>query len=87
MAPEVVKGEGTGKPSDVWSLGCCIIEMVSGRPPWSQFGADAASIMQVIANTRRPPQFPNGISEECKDFLKYCFILDVTKRVTVDELF
>ena len=34
MAPEVVRGEGAGKPSDVWSLGCCIIEMLTGQPPW-----------------------------------------------------
>jgi len=30
MAPEVVNGLGAGKPSDVWSLGCCIIEMITG---------------------------------------------------------
>mmetsp|Transcript_25832 Transcript_25832/g.32148 ORF Transcript_25832/g.32148 Transcript_25832/m.32148 type:complete len:99 (+) Transcript_25832:1028-1324(+) len=87
MAPEVVKGLGAGKPSDVWSLGCCIIEMLSGKPPWIQYGADAATIMQVIATTRRPPQLPSGISDECTDFLKYCLIMDATKRVTVEELF
>ena len=61
--------------------------MVSGRPPWVQFGADARTIMQTIATTKRPPQVPVGISDECRDFLKYCLILDATKRVTVEELF
>lgn len=87
MAPEIVKGLGGGKPSDVWSLGCCIIEMVTGRPPWIQYGNDAARIMQVIKNTKKPPQFPTGITEVCRDFLKYCFIMDANKRVTVEELF
>lgn len=48
MAPEVVKGEGAGKPSDVWSLGCCIIEMLSGKPPWIEYGKKASEIMEVI---------------------------------------
>lgn len=71
----------------MWSLGCCIIEMVTGKPPWIEYGTDAASIMQVIANTKRSPQFPTGVTDECRDFLKYCFILETAKRVTVEELF
>jgi len=55
MAPEVVRGQGVGRPSDVWSLGCCIIEMISGRPPWIQYGTDAAKIMKVIKHTKKPP--------------------------------
>ena len=87
MAPEVVRGEGAGKPSDVWSLGCCIIEMLTGQPPWIQYGKNASQIMQVIKTHNRPPTFPPNISEECRDFLKYCFEIDVVKRVTIEELF
>ena len=61
--------------------------MVSGRPPWVEHGTDARTIMQQIATSKRPPQVPVGISDECRDFLQYCLIMDPTKRVTVDELF
>lgn len=87
MAPEVVKGLGASKPSDVWSLGCCIIEMITGQPPWIQYGTDAHRIMQVIGSTTKAPRLPTGITEECSDFLRYCFIVDIAKRVTIDELF
>jgi serine/threonine protein kinase len=87
MAPEVVNGQGAGKPSDVWSLGCCIIEMITGQPPWIQHGVDAKRIMQVIKTSGKPPSFPTGITDVCRDFLKYCFILDINKRVSIDELF
>lgn len=43
--------------------------------------------MQVISETAKPPRLPGGITEECHDFLKYCFIVDSAERVTIDELF
>mgnify|MGYP000930227281 CR=1 FL=1 len=35
MAPEVVLQKNLGRYSDIWSIGCVIIEMATGKPPWS----------------------------------------------------
>lgn len=35
MAPEVIKNEGISEKSDVWSVGCTVIEMLTGKIPWA----------------------------------------------------
>ena len=36
MAPEAIKGLGRRRKSDIWSLGCLIVEMAVGGSPWEQ---------------------------------------------------
>jgi len=31
----MLRAEPYGLSSDVWSIGCCIIKMATGRPPWN----------------------------------------------------
>jgi serine/threonine protein kinase len=86
MAPEIMQQSGHGKPADIWSLGCCVIEMLTSKPPWIEYGKDAKTIMEVIKTCARPPRYPDKISKECKDFLDYCFDQDQSKRPTAGEL-
>ena len=81
MAPEIINRIGHGKPADIWSLGCCVIEMLTSKPPWIEYGKDSKTIMNVI-KTRGKPTYPENISNECKLFLDYCFEVDQEKRAT-----
>ncbi|KAF2088840.1 Ssk2-type MAP kinase [Saccharata proteae CBS 121410] len=88
MSPEVIKGEYKGRHGavDIWSLGCVILEMATGRRPWASLDNEWA-IMYNIAQGN-PPQLPTGdqLSDQGIDFLKACFERDPSKRVSAAEL-
>lgn len=88
MSPEVIKGENPGKAGsvDVWSLGCVILEMATGRRPWANLDNEWA-IMYNIAQGN-PPALPSSdqLSPQGIDFLSRCFARDPKKRGSAVEL-
>ncbi|CAH9121070.1 unnamed protein product [Cuscuta epithymum] len=84
MAPEVIRGEYQGPESDVWSLGCTVIEMLTGKWPWEDRGA--ADTLLRIGNSDELPQFPAQLSESGCDFLEKCLQRDLKKRWSCDQL-
>jgi hypothetical protein len=86
MAPEVIKQEGYGRQADIWSLGCTVLEMATGIPPWSSRFADQVSAMFNIATTEDPPPMPNDLSDEAKDFLLHCFKRNPKERPNATRL-
>jgi mitogen-activated protein kinase kinase kinase len=58
----------TGK-ADVWSIGCVVIEMLSGHRPWA--GLSEISAMYLIGTSGRP-DIPERISADAQQFCIYC---------------
>ncbi|OVA02734.1 Protein kinase domain [Macleaya cordata] len=83
MAPEVIRQERQGPESDVWSLGCTIIEMITGNPPWKDCGP---KMVHQIGFSDQVPEFPDQISELGRDFLEKCLRRDPSERWTCEEL-
>lgn len=83
MAPEVIRREYQGPESDVWSLGCTVIEMLTGKPAWDDHGVDSLS---RIGFSDELPLFPVTLSENGRDFLDKCLKRDPNQRWSCDLL-
>jgi serine/threonine protein kinase len=83
MAPEVIELTGATTASDIWSLGCTVIELLDGRPPYHQLQAMPALFR--IVNDDHPP-LPQGASPVVIDFLMQCFQKDPNLRVSARKL-
>ncbi|KAG2458236.1 M3K2 kinase, partial [Polypterus senegalus] len=83
MSPEVINGEGYGRKADIWSLACTVVEMLTEKPPWSEYEAMAAIFK--IGTQPTKPKLPDGVSSACRDFLKQIFV-EEKQRPTAAEL-
>ncbi|KAF3652643.1 putative mitogen-activated protein kinase kinase kinase A-like [Capsicum annuum] len=85
MAPEVARGEEQGCPADIWALGCTIIEMATGRSPWTNV-TNTASLLYRIAFSGEYPEIPKSLSVQATDFLSKCLRRDARERWTAKQL-
>ena len=69
MAPEVIEMTSMTSKCDIWSVGCLLIELLTGFPPFFDIPAYSA-LFRIVTDTQI--DLPNGISSECADFLKMC---------------
>ena len=72
MAPEAidpVRLDGIGPAADVWSMGCVMVEMLTGVAPW--LGMQWQQIAMAVTEHRRAPDVPEGAPEAA--LLRRCF--------------
>ncbi|XP_066440771.1 serine/threonine-protein kinase ULK4 [Eleutherodactylus coqui] len=86
-APEIIKGADFSISSDLWSLGCILYEMFTGRPPF--FSESFSELLEKIVNEDFSP--PKGASSaepspEFHSLLSGLLQKDPLKRFTWTEL-
>ncbi|EGC39691.1 hypothetical protein DICPUDRAFT_147516 [Dictyostelium purpureum] len=85
-APEVSSRNGTASSkSDVWSLGCTIVEMAGGlKEDNDNQIPDSNDTNNNIVY--KAPSIPPLLSDICKNFIQYCLILDPKFRYNASQL-
>lgn len=83
MAPEVVEQMGATTASDIWSVGCVVIELLEGQPPYHDLSPMPALFR--IVNDDCPP-LPDSASPVVRDFLLQCFQKDSNLRISARKL-
>lgn len=68
---QVINETGYGRKSDIWSVGCTVFEMATGKPPLAHMDKMAA-LFYIGAQRGLMPSLPEGFSDNAKDFVKIC---------------
>lgn len=84
MAPEVVKQTSYTRKADIWSLGCLVVEMMTGTHPFP----DCTQLQAIfkIGGSKATPTIPEHASTEAQQFLSQTFEIDHNKRPSADDL-
>ncbi|XP_073306781.1 MAP3K epsilon protein kinase 1-like isoform X1 [Primulina huaijiensis] len=77
MAPEVIEMSGVCAASDIWSVGCTVIELLTCVPPY--YDLQPMPALFRIVQDEHPP-IPDGLSADITDFLRQCFKKDARQR-------
>ncbi|KAH9706980.1 MAP3K epsilon protein kinase 1 [Citrus sinensis] len=77
MAPEVIEMSGVCAASDIWSVGCTVIELLTCVPPYYELQPMPA-LFRIVQDER--PPIPESLSPDITDFLRQCFKKDARQR-------
>lgn len=83
MAPEIIEMSTATTASDIWSLGCTLIELLTGVPPY--FEMTPVSAVYRMVKDEHPP-FPDDMSPNLLQFLEACFQRDPKLRPSAIQL-
>uniref|UniRef100_J3LHH0 mitogen-activated protein kinase kinase kinase n=1 Tax=Oryza brachyantha TaxID=4533 RepID=J3LHH0_ORYBR len=84
MAPEVAKAKPHGPPADIWSLGCTVLEMLTGKVPYPDMEWTHALL---TIGRGIPPEIPTTLSEDARDFIMKCVRVNPNDRPSAAQLF
>ncbi|KAG2032692.1 kinase-like domain-containing protein, partial [Suillus americanus] len=76
--------------ADIYSFGCVMLQILSGRPPWSEIKSPRVEIRIVVMITKgRGPQCPDGnpaVTDSDWNFIQKCLQFEPEHRPSADEV-
>ena len=88
MAPEVLGESSYGRKGDIWAVGCTIIQMLTGQPPWKD--QKLSGLMQLFTLMQKwegPPTYPvDQVSAGCREVIEWCFQRSEDARPNAEAL-
>ncbi|KAL3836178.1 hypothetical protein ACJMK2_021620 [Sinanodonta woodiana] len=86
-SPEVVKGEKYNVKTDIWSLGCTIIELLTAQRPWYPYPPYTALLrIGCDLSPLEAARQEFTLSDDMKNFIDPMFQIDKKKRPSAQDL-
>ncbi|CAD7704611.1 unnamed protein product [Ostreobium quekettii] len=86
MAPEtLVPKSKVGRPSDIWSLGCILYQMLYSRTPFQDIGNKHAKINAIVDPSHRI-EYPRCGNEEVVQLMQQCLRYVAAERIPLAEV-
>jgi len=85
MAPECFQGFFITEKVDIWSLGCCLVEVLGGPLPYEDVPL-MSEVMHLILHHHQPPLVPQWFAPEVRPMLAGCFDFEPQLRIPISEV-
>jgi serine/threonine protein kinase len=88
MAPEVLASSRYGRKGDVWAVGCTMIQMLTGEPPWKDRNLKGLVQLHLLLTSwdQGPPPCNVRLTPDARECLELIFKKVDTERPTAQEL-
>lgn len=85
MAPERLRAQPYGRPSDIWSFGLVLRHIATGEKPWSNISS-IVELLVTVEETLTEDIVPDWLESGLKEILYSCLQLAASKRMPAKML-